>query len=166
MTKIEIAEIFRFKTEKEYLDEKVFMPVDFDLIKKDDEFHLAYRQYNLEILNTLAEIEKEEGKKVFKYITYQQMADIYINGKMQLKDVEAPMNTSNEGFFYQLEMAQYADKLFLVKTDILKQLENIVKQPKSVIRDRTHELSEQEKQKIEKEWTDLHNRVHSDEESI
>jgi len=181
-------ENLRFKTELDWLDKKFFIPVDFDIVEEDEknpdlkniavQRQYGYISYNYDIIEMLQDFDKQHGISIFKYITYQQMADVYVNGDMKKEDIKAQLIFENEGYANSLQFGTYADKFKEYRNVVVDELskdeyiqvmidelgKEETKKPQSVLKERMHELSEEEVKRREKEWTDLYNRVHGDDD--
>ena len=125
---IERMEMLRFRGELKAIDTKVFIPITFDYsqnVKPSeylDTLQKNYLYYNCKILKEIMEIHKMNKKKIFKYITTEQMADIYIGGKMKLDDLQVKLKLTNRGCCDSLQMYAYTDKFKEMRDAVIQGL--------------------------------------------
>ena len=93
----EQANLHRFRNELDLIDTKFFIP--------------QHKKYNAEIIEQLKRAEKiNNGVKVFKYVTYEQMQAIYVDEAMKKADLTADLTKSMDGYLDHLEFGAMADK--------------------------------------------------------
>ncbi|MCL2621780.1 MAG: hypothetical protein FWD32_01980 [Firmicutes bacterium] len=78
-------EIGRFQDELYYLDTHFFIPVDFE---NQDEIQKHYIGHNIFVGFQLhKKIRPAQEANIFKYISNQQIVDIFVNNKMKKEDI-------------------------------------------------------------------------------
>jgi len=87
MTLAEVnLEVGRFQDELHYLDTHFFIPVDFEL--KDDK-QKNFISHNIFVGFQLhKKIRTSQNANVFKYISNQQIVDIFVNGTLKKEDLQ------------------------------------------------------------------------------
>jgi hypothetical protein len=92
----EKREMQRYSIEIDALGEKFFTPTDIE--------------HNKKVLGYIKEYEQNHAKKFFKYVSYEQMENIFIKGTLKKEQIECNLIISNDGYLDMLEFDTVADK--------------------------------------------------------
>jgi hypothetical protein len=106
MSQDEKNEVLRYSIEMRALDERFFIPVDFNNL---DAVQKNYIEHNENELRIVKQHEQVHGIKIFKYVTYEQIENIFIKGTLKKEQIEVKPILSNDGYLSPIQFDETAD---------------------------------------------------------
>jgi len=97
-------ELQRYSIEIDALDKRFLIPIDFNAVNE------YFVEYNKRAIGYLMDYEKRHGKKIFKYVSYRDMVDIFINGTLKTEQIESKIILSTDGYATAMGFDRAADK--------------------------------------------------------